>query len=83
MLLKIFLAKQVILLQNMTQYMFCYWYVWNSYDVLVKEIPCSRMRQNHKKVRLQMWFDVENGSFNAECINNNILAKGMLISVQN
>jgi hypothetical protein len=72
MLLKIFLAKQLILFQNMAQYLAGYWYVWNSYGVLVKEILCSRVYQNHeKKVRLQMWFDVENGSFNAECITNN------------
>jgi len=30
-----------------------------------------------------MWFDGENELFNAGCIINNILAKGMLISVQN
>jgi hypothetical protein len=34
-------------------------------------------------VRLEKWFDGENGLFNAECITNNILANVMLISVQN
>jgi hypothetical protein len=35
-----------------------------------------------KKVRLEIWFDGENESFNAEFMWNNNLVKGMSISIQ-
>ena len=42
---------------------------------------CSRMCENlHKKVELEIWYDGEEESFNAEFIMNNILVKG--VSVQ-
>jgi hypothetical protein len=42
---------------------------------------CSRMYQNlHKKVKLEIWYDGEEESFNAEFIANNVLVKG--VSVQ-
>lgn len=35
------------------------------------------------KIRCKMWFDGENESYDVELIQNNILVKGLLISVQN
>jgi hypothetical protein len=92
MLLKIVLAKQLILCQNIRHSTWCGIGIYGIATVRMyvsatsracKRNPVFKNVSEKQKVRLQMWFDGENALFNAECITNNILAKGMLISVQN
>lgn len=46
-------------------------------------VMCKDMSNSLKRLRIDMWFDGGNESFNAEVALNNILVQEMLISIPN